>query len=106
MGCNLRFACSQCRPDRVYIATSDSSYDQEMVHYLSVRDIAAKSGLAVNTIKGYIRKGLLPPHDATIGTHRGWLEQTIENWMDARNPAKVTTKSMDTLPLDQNVTVT
>ncbi|ATI36349.1 hypothetical protein CPI83_29555 (plasmid) [Rhodococcus sp. H-CA8f] len=63
-------------------------YDQEVIHYLSLRDVAAKTNLAVNTVKGYARKGLLPEHDATIGTHRGWTDATIEQWMLDRGMTK------------------
>ncbi len=84
----FRPACSQRRPDRVYIASPGHFYDQEVIHYLSLRDVAAKSNLAVNTVKGYARKGILPPYDATIGTHRGWLEKTIDDWLRERNTSK------------------
>lgn len=61
-----------------------------MIHYLSLRDVAAKSNLAVNTVKGYARKGLLPEADAVIGTHRGWLEKTIDTWLHDRQTSKTT----------------
>ncbi|MFZ2173933.1 MAG: XRE family transcriptional regulator [Rhodococcus sp. (in: high G+C Gram-positive bacteria)] len=64
-----------------------------MIHYLSLRDVAAKSNLTINTIKGYARKGLLPHPDATVGTHRGWLEETIEQWINDRRTAKTRPES-------------
>ena len=77
-------------------------YDREVIHYLPLRDVAAHSGLAVNTIKGYARKGLLPSPDATIGTYRGWHEETIEAWMHARRTAsnpQQAPEATDHLPL-------
>jgi predicted DNA-binding transcriptional regulator AlpA len=55
--------------------------------YLSISQIAARTGLARNTIKVYVQTGRLPPHDATIGRVKGWLAETIDNWWAQRQEA-------------------
>lgn len=56
--------------------------------YLGAADFAARAGLAVATIRSYMRKGLTPPADVVIttpsGPLRGWLPQTIDAWLAAR----------------------
>ncbi|WP_199178306.1 helix-turn-helix transcriptional regulator [Mycobacterium hubeiense] len=48
--------------------------------YLSMNEVAELLGVSVNTVKSYALKDLLPPPDAFIGQHRGWLRQTIKDW--------------------------
>ncbi|WP_301851109.1 helix-turn-helix transcriptional regulator [Rhodococcus pyridinivorans] len=55
-----------------------------MNRYLSLGDVAVRTGLTVNTLKGYARKGILPAPDATIGSHRGWRKETIDRWLRTR----------------------
>ena len=52
--------------------------------YLSISQIAERTGLARNTVKVYAQIGRLPPHDATIGRTKGWLDETIDTWWDRR----------------------
>lgn len=52
--------------------------------YLSITQIAERSGLARNTIKVYAQIGRLPPADATIGRIKGWRLETIDNWLAQR----------------------
>jgi predicted DNA-binding transcriptional regulator AlpA len=52
--------------------------------YLSITQIAERTGLARNTIKVYVQIGRLPPHDAVIGRVKGWLPKTIDDWRDSR----------------------
>ena len=56
--------------------------------YLGAADFAARAGLAVATIRSYIRKELLPPADVVIttpsGPMRGWDPETIDAWLAAR----------------------
>jgi predicted DNA-binding transcriptional regulator AlpA len=52
--------------------------------YLSITQIAERTGLARNTIKVYVQIGRLPPHDATIGRVKGWLPETIDTWWTQR----------------------
>lgn len=57
-----------------------------VVKYLSISEFAARAELSVNTMKGYMKKGLLPGPDATVGKTSGWLDATAEQWIDARRP--------------------
>ena len=50
-----------------------------VIHYLSLIEVANRLGLSFNTVKGYLRKGMLPPHDAEVGRNRGWLPETIDD---------------------------
>lgn len=55
--------------------------------YLSVAEVADKTGLSLNTIKAYSQiPGRLPEPDAMIGHIRGWLPETIDDWMNRRTP--------------------
>ncbi|MCV7205330.1 XRE family transcriptional regulator [Mycolicibacterium peregrinum] len=57
-----------------------------MVRYLSVSDIAKRTGLSLNTIKAYSQvPGKLPQPDALIGERvKGWLPSTIDVWNERR----------------------
>lgn len=56
--------------------------------YLGAADFAARAGLAVATIRSYMRKGLTPPADVQISTPngplRGWSPETIDAWLISR----------------------
>jgi conserved hypothetical protein len=58
------------------------------ITYLGMTAIAARTGLSVNTLKSYLRKGLLPAPDAVIesptGQIRGWTQETIDEWLTSR----------------------
>lgn len=56
-----------------------------MQKYLSVTEVADKTGLSANTVKAYSHvPGRLPEPDAMIGRVRGWLPETIDTWMAKR----------------------
>lgn len=56
--------------------------------YLGAADFAARAGLAVATIRSYMRKGLTPPADVQISTPngplRGWSPETVDAWLTSR----------------------
>lgn len=56
--------------------------------YLGTAAVADRIGLAVPTVRSYIRKGLLPDADVIIttpsGPLRGWAPETIDTWLDSR----------------------
>lgn len=56
--------------------------------YLGTAAVAERAGLAVPTIRSYIRKGLLPDAEVVIttpsGPLRGWAPETIDAWLDSR----------------------
>lgn len=58
------------------------------ITYMGMNAIAVHTGLSVNTLKSYLRKGLLPAPDAVIespsGQIRGWTQETIDEWMTSR----------------------
>lgn len=55
-----------------------------MVRYLTLHELADRVGITYNTAKGYLRKGVLPEADASIGPKLGWLPKTVDEWMDSR----------------------
>ncbi|MBH0123446.1 XRE family transcriptional regulator [Rhodococcus sp. CX] len=55
-----------------------------MVRYLTLHEFADRVGIAYNTAKGYLRKGVLPQADAEIGPKLGWLPETVDEWMASR----------------------
>lgn len=61
------------------------------IYYLSATDFARRAGLAVETIRRYMQRGLIPPPDAIIGLDDvngrpipGWTEDTVAHWMSHR----------------------
>lgn len=58
------------------------------IEYLGAADFAARAGLAVATVRSYMRKGLTPPADVIIttpsGPLRGWSPKTIDGWLASR----------------------
>lgn len=54
-----------------------------MTRYLSIAEVAERLGIKRNTVTRH----KLPEPDAYIGTTRGWLAQTIDNW-DAARPRR------------------
>ena len=56
--------------------------------YLGATAVAERVGLAVPTIRSYIRKGLMPDADVIVvtpsGPLRGWAPETIDEWQRDR----------------------
>lgn len=52
----------------------------EPIHYLSRTEVAELLGVKPDTLSRY----KLPEPDATVGTARGWLRETIEAWNATR----------------------
>jgi predicted DNA-binding transcriptional regulator AlpA len=48
--------------------------------FLSRKEVAERLGVKTDSINGYP----LPEPDALIGTHRGWLPDTIDQWSAER----------------------
>jgi hypothetical protein len=51
-----------------------------MLKFLSRKEVAQRLGVKTDSINGYD----LPDPDAVIGTHRGWLPSTIDNFKLSR----------------------
>lgn len=52
-----------------------------MIRYLSVTEVAERTGLSLNSIKAYSQiPGRMPEPDSTIGRVKGWLPETIDAW--------------------------
>lgn len=53
-----------------------------VIVYLGVRQVAERTGLALNTVKAYAQDTprRMPNPDAMIGRVKGWREQTIDAW--------------------------
>lgn len=55
--------------------------DVEVPTYLSRAELAERIGLkSVRSLSGMV----LPPHDVLIGTHKGWLPETVDSWNENR----------------------
>jgi predicted DNA-binding transcriptional regulator AlpA len=54
--------------------------------YLSVTQVAERTGLALNTVKAYSQDTprRMPNPDAMIGRVKGWKVQTIDAWHACR----------------------
>lgn len=50
------------------------------LHYLSMGEVAERTGLAESSVRTYRSRGGMPEPDVTIGRTPGWLESTIEEW--------------------------
>lgn len=59
-----------------------------MNRYLSVTEVAERTGLTLNTIKSYSQNTprRMPDPDAMIGRVKGWLPATIDEWHQAKRP--------------------
>ena len=56
-----------------------------MQRFLSVTEIAERTGLTLNTVKAYSQiPGRLPEPDAMIGRVKGWSPKTIDAWIKHR----------------------
>ncbi|WP_317505729.1 transcriptional regulator [Gordonia amicalis] len=55
-----------------------------MRRYLSLIEFAEQAGLTLNTMKGYLRKGMLPEPDVQVGRNRGWDPKTAADWIAER----------------------
>lgn len=53
------------------------------IRFLTTGEFAERIGVKKATLNRY----KLPPPDALIGTNRGWLPQTIDDWQ-ARRPGQ------------------
>ena len=51
---------------------------------LTVRDVAARLGLAVSTVQTYRRDGRLPDPDGYLWRTPWWRPETIDAWQAAR----------------------
>ena len=53
-----------------------------VIVYLGVRQVAERTGLALNTVKAYAQDTprRMPHPDAMIGRVKGWSVQTIDAW--------------------------
>lgn len=71
------------RPLRVY-GTSFRRIIADVLRYLTLHEVADRVGITYNTAKGYLRKGVLPQADASIGPRFGWLPETVDAWMETR----------------------
>jgi predicted DNA-binding transcriptional regulator AlpA len=57
-----------------------------MIRYLTLGEFAIRAELSPNTMKGYLKKGMLPEEDARVGNNRGWLDSTVDAWIANRHP--------------------
>lgn len=57
-----------------------------MKRYLSVTEVAKRTGLTLNTVKSYSQDTprRMPNPDAMIGRVKGWTEKTIDEWQEAK----------------------
>ncbi|QDF17570.1 hypothetical protein SEA_YAGO84_38 [Gordonia phage Yago84] len=61
--------------------TVDPDPDREVAVYLSRSEVAERIGLkSIRSLSGLV----LPPHDALVGNHKGYLPATIDRWMENR----------------------
>ena len=73
----------RCRHLRSRDALRRHQTDREeavTIHYLSIGEVATRLNIAQGTASSYLRKGLMPPPDATVGKASGWLPKTIDQW--------------------------
>jgi predicted DNA-binding transcriptional regulator AlpA len=55
-------------------------------HFLSIAEVADRAHLSVNTVRSYVRKGLLPAHAVTVGRAKGYRQDVIDEWIQNRTP--------------------
>lgn len=57
-----------------------------MQRFLSVTDVAERTGLSLNSVKAYSQDTprLMPEPDALVGRVKGWKASTIDAWHNAK----------------------
>ncbi len=56
-----------------------------MDRFLSIAEVARRTGLSLNTVKVYSQiPGRMPEPDVLIGRVKGWLPETIDAWIAER----------------------
>lgn len=50
-------------------------------HYLNTTGVAQMLGRSENTVKWWVREGILPPADVIGGRTKGWSEGSIREWV-------------------------
>lgn len=62
--------------------------------YLATSAVAQRLGLSPETIRAYIKRGMLPEPDAILDDRgrmlRGWLPATIDAWQASRPRPRIT----------------
>ena len=62
--------------------------------YLATSAVAQRLGLAPETIRSYVKKGMLPEPDAILDDcglmPRGWLPSTLDAWQASRPRPRIT----------------
>ena len=56
-----------------------------MIEYLDSKLVGERVGLAHQTVRQMRARGQMPEPDAMIGRAIGWLPETIDKWIAARN---------------------
>ena len=56
-----------------------------MIEYLDSKQVGERVGLAHQTVRQMRARGQMPEPDAMIGRAIGWLPETIDKWIAARN---------------------
>jgi predicted DNA-binding transcriptional regulator AlpA len=82
----LRYACKYVRVNAP--SGTHSGIESTAVKvYLSVSEVAAHTGLTLNTVKAYSQDTprRMPKPDAMIGRVKGWTVQTIDAWHASRS---------------------
>lgn len=51
---------------------------------LTVHDVAAHLGLALDTVRNYRKQGRLPAPDGMLGNRPWWWQGTIDQWQASR----------------------
>ncbi len=61
-------------------------YHGGMKRYLSVTEVAERTGLALNTVKSYSQDTprRMPNPDVLVGRVKGWTEKTIDEWQGSK----------------------
>jgi predicted DNA-binding transcriptional regulator AlpA len=49
-------------------------------HYLSMGEVAERTGLAESSVRTYRSRGGMPEPDVMVGRTPGWLPATIDEW--------------------------
>lgn len=69
---------------KVSAARKTAKTDKVTQVFLSQAEVAARIGVGPRSLSRIV----LPVEDAKIGPYRGWLPQTIDNWMANERPGR------------------
>ena len=76
--------CPHCKKSIATNAVADGPSRRSVDPWLSIRQVAAITGMSESTIRRRIKDGLFPPGSLISRRRRAWLQSVVEAWTASR----------------------